>query len=739
MGCLRGILSSFFVFMFIYFFACAGAVGSVRLVTDRSLELTGFQDAKPYDARCDFRNDFAMVYGADNPKLPEFIQSWVDHDYVPQVMTGIAWGKYADFRDINGNDIMSLIQIEANGNEKGHGYRTPYIVPTVEFADYMTEKLKPIIDAGVVAIHLEEPEFWAYTGFSDAFKREWELYYEEPFVRPDTSADAQYKASRLKYYLYSRTLRRVAEASKEYASQKYDRKLRMYVPTHSLINYSHWSIVSPQSSLIDSDVIDGCIAQVWTGTSRTPNVYQGKKAERTFETAFLEYGVMQELVRNTNRRMWFLNDPIEDNARHDWDDYRYNYKATLIASLLHPNVWHYEICPWPSRVMNGKYPQGSPNATSIPQDYATTLCTVFNQLRDMKQEDVAWVNQTHGIGVLIADSAMFQRSQPSYRLAERNGQGDPTKAEDSDIVDFSAFYGLSLPLLKHGIPVQPVQLDNTIRYANYLSPYKVLVLSYEYMKPQVPAMNQAIADWVSRGGTLVYVGADTDPFNGVSHWWNSGENDYASPAEHLLVSLGLSRTAESGEYQYGKGHVFIDRNHPAYYTRSEEAADHYRGIIQQAASVSDLDYVETNFLCLKRGPYVLAACLEESINDEPFKLDGLFVDIFDENLPVLDEVVLKPGQRGWLMDLNKLSEGQAEPIASAARIETWKTIDNGVEFELTGTEGVNIVTRMRLPKQPQTMTIDGKEFNDFTWNEKSRTVFFKSPPIDKRQKVRIDW
>jgi hypothetical protein len=728
---LSGLILAFFVFS-------VHAADGVRLVTDRSLELTGFQDAGPYNAYCDFRNDFAMVYGAANPELGAYLKSWADKDYVAHLMTGIAWGNYPDFRDIKGNDIMSLSQVEANGSQKLHGHRIPYIVPSIEFADYMVEKLKPMIDAGVLAIHLEEPEFWAYTGFSEAFQREWQLFYEEPFVRPDTSADAQYKASRLKYYLFGRTLRRVAESCKEYAIQKYNRKLRIYVPTHSLINYTQWSIVSPQSSLIDSDVIDGCIAQVWTGTSRTANVYQGQRAERTFETAFLEYGVMQELVRNTNRRMWFLHDPIEDNPRYDWGDYQYNYKATLAASLLHPYVWHYEICPWPPRVFRGKYPANSNDAISIPPDYATILCTVFNQLRDMNQPEIEWVNALHGIGVLIADSSMFQRAEPAYRLAERNGD-DPTKAERSDIRDFSGFYGLTLPLVKHGIPVQPVQLDNTARFANYLDAYKVLVLSYEFMKPQTPAINQALAEWTAKGGALIYVGADTDPFNIVSAWWNTGKNKYESPSEHLLELLGLSRTAQNGKYAFGKGYVFVDRKHPAYYTRSKKAADEYRSVVRQAAETVGLNYVENNYLQLHRGPYVIAACLKESISNQPLELTGLFVDIFNAELPVCEKVTVKPGECAWLLDLNKLGEGKAEPIASTARIETWKDIDHSVEFKLTGPKDVNIVSRIRLPKKAVTLTIDNKPFTDYIWDEQSKTVFFKSPTIEKEQAVTIVW
>ena len=713
------------------------AAEDVRLVTDRSLELTGFQDPRAYTPEYDLRNDFVMVYGV-NDKLPGIIQTWVDKGYVPHLMTGMAWGEYQDFEDVNGNDIMSISQVEANGNEKGHGYRVPYVVPSVDFSDYIFEKLKPMIDAGVLAIHLEEPEFWSYTGFSKAFQREWELYYDEPFVRPDTSADAQYKASRLKYYLYSRALRRVSESCKEYAWQKYKRKLRMYVPTHSLINYTHWGIVSPQSSLIDSDVIDGCIAQIWTGTSRTENIYNGVDKERTFETAFLEYGVMQELVRNTNRDMWFLHDPIEDNSRYDWDDYSYNYKATLIASLLHPHVWNYEICPWPSRVFMKKYPSNSPNARYIPEGYFATLCIVFNQMRDMNQPESEWVNPTHGIGAFLADSGMFQRAEPAYKLAAKNGD-DPKYAEHRDIERFSGFYGLTLPLLKNGIPVQPVQLDNVSRFANYISDYKVLVLSYEFFKPETPAMNLSLAEWVAKGGSLVYVGADTDPFNKVGSWWNTGENNYDAPSEHLFDILGLGRKCKEGEYSYGKGNVFVARKHPAYYTRSEKAADEYRGVIEKASKAVGLKYEESNSLELKRGPYVIAACLEESVSDKPLVLEGLFVDIYNAKLEVVEKVVLKPGQRAWLMDMDKLEKGKNEPVASSARFESWSENVDGVKFELKSPKNVKVVGRVRLSSKPGRMVVDGKAFDGFSWDDKSSTLFFDLGKDSMKHNVELLW
>jgi hypothetical protein len=48
----------------------------------------------------------------------------------------------------------------------------------------------------------------------------------------------------LKYFLYRRALQQVFSHVQAY-NQRTGRKVRCYVPTHSLINYAHWCIVSP--------------------------------------------------------------------------------------------------------------------------------------------------------------------------------------------------------------------------------------------------------------------------------------------------------------------------------------------------------------------------------------------------------------------------------------------------------------------------------------------------------------
>ena len=54
---------------------------------------------------------------------------------------------------------------------------------------------------------MEEPEFWDRSGYSEAFKREYEIYYKEPWRPQHEDLDVQYKSARLKAYLYSRAYR----------------------------------------------------------------------------------------------------------------------------------------------------------------------------------------------------------------------------------------------------------------------------------------------------------------------------------------------------------------------------------------------------------------------------------------------------------------------------------------------------------------------------------------------------
>ncbi|MBP5622235.1 MAG: hypothetical protein J6X44_09495, partial [Thermoguttaceae bacterium] len=668
---------------------------SPNLITDRSEGRTSYQQAGPYNPRYDLKTDTVMVYGVSDSDIAG-IKEWREKSGSKiAVMTGIAWGGYGEYLDgkFDGVDHWDDAQVQANDQRMQHDPATPYLSPSVAFTDYLETRLRKVVDAGVDEIYLEEPEFWAFTGFGKSFQREWKMFYNEEFVRPDSSCDAQYRASKLKQYLYRRALDRVAASLKEYSLKTYDRPLRIYVATHSLLSYAQIQMVSPESSLLDLPGIDGLIAQIWTGTSRFGNFYNGMFAERTFEIGLLEYGVMQEMARNTGKRVYYLNDPVEDNPRYDWNDYRANYLCTLVASLMRSGSSYYEVAPWPSRVFLGSFPAGSPDATTIPTDYASTLSLVFQQLRDMNQSEVEWLDAraineksenrgaTEGIGTLLADSAMFQRANPTASACAVDNSDDPTKPTRGEISVLADFLGLSVPLIKHGIPVDVPVLDNVMRFPGYLDQYKVLILSYDFQKPSSPGLHAVLSDWVFRGGALIFVDSEKDAYNQARDWWNESTPSFQTPGDHLLTSLGLKPGQPTGKYRYGSGWVYVERKRPAYYTRSPQSANEIREIVAKATKDVGLDFIERNYFLKRRGPYLLGATMTESVSDEPLTLNGSFVNLFDASLKVVDQAIVRPGERVWLLDLNRATAEAPAVLASSCRIESLK--QNDVEKTIT--------------------------------------------------------
>lgn len=722
------------------------------LQNNQSEEWTGFQEHAPYGAAYDLRTDFVMVYGID-PGLKERIAAWKAHGYTIHLMTGVAWGEYQDYLHgrFDGREHWDESQTDRSGKPILHGSSVdiPYMMPTIAYSEYLAAFIRQAVDCGVEAIHLEEPEFWVDGGYSEAFKREWELYYHEPWQAPHSSPDAQYRASKLKAYLYTRTLDRLCSQMKEYAAVKYHRQLRFYVPTHSLINYTQWRIVSPEAKLIDIPGCDGVIGQVWTGTARTPNVYRGVRAERTFETAFLEYGVLQELVRGTGREVWFLHDPIEDEPNRTWSDYRTNYFATVAASLLHPDVGKYEVCPWPRRVFEGQYPADEGTGRcGISDDYAATLLAIIHMLQDIHRYPAEPGVETSGIGLLLANSAMYQRGAyrtdsgfDSFKYDGVTAMNTELPQELRDLLDWSGFFGMALPLVKHGIPLRPVQLDNLLRFPGYLDDYRVLLLSYEFMKPEHPGIHQALAQWVRDGGVLIYAGDGSDPFHQVREWWNQGRKVYARAENHLFATLGLEEEPRAGEYRVGRGGLIVIRTNPACFAGSVAGAETVRGAVRQALVLrGEADtYREQNHLRIRRGPYLITSMLWESCSASPLTLEGRFIDLCVAGLPVCQQKLLAPGENSLLYDLNWGKQAEPGVVASSSRITIRRSLERELVFLSEAPQKINVFTRIALPAPALEVTDETGSLLSREWDPVSKTLLVQYPGVPAGKTVTVRW
>ena len=724
----------------------------MAFIRSREEECTGYQNSNilmdEYDTQC----DFVMVYGV-NDSTAQRIAQYKERGYVVHLMQGIAWGDYRDYLygKYDGENHWDEAQTDRFGNYILHGKDMPYMVPTLSFAAYMAEKLKKAVDLGVEAIHVEEPEFWDRGGYAPAFQREYEMYYRTKWQPPHESVDARFKCSRLKQYLYTRTIDRVSSEVKSYSLKKYGKAVRFYVPTHSLLNYTQWKIVSPEAKLADIPCVDGCIAQVWTGTSREENWFNGIYRERTFETAYLEYGVMQELVKNTGRDMWFLHDPIEDNPVYDWNDYRRNYLCTVAASLLHPKINRFEICPWPYRIFFGSYPRDAADGTTIPEAYKTLLNNMFQTLGAFEGSD----SEGFRAGILMGDAQLYQRDYPDHLFSMPPQEETGTVLVESEAFiknltdkvvtaqtpdpewmlkymassSFPAFYGLALPLLKYGVELRPVLLDNVRRYPGYLDDYPVLIASYEYLKPDMPDMNAALAEWVKRGGTLIYIGDGSDPYHQIRSWWTGR---WPTAAEHLFEMLGIRPGDEPKIYNCGRGKAAIWKKNPCFFSFSKENAEALRGFFKKA--VPQTEY--RNYLQIRRGPYLISAVMDESESDKPLHISGTYADMFTEDFAVITEKDVRTGENSLLCDISRLSEPVCV-IGTSVRILDLRHNDQNIIMHVSGASGFTANIRIKTPCEPVGAWVDGVPCK-YGYNSASGTVLLTFESVVGKREIRME-
>lgn len=698
---------------------------------------TTFQTSREWKPTIDNRADAVMVYGvggnpSDRSRRIQFedrVQSWRDKGYIVHFMTGIAWGEYQDYFTGKWDGKMHLDegQVQRNGDTIWHGRMVPYIVPSRNFLKYINEQhVKRVIDAGIDAIFMEEPEFWARAGYSEAFKQEWKNYYGFDWRPQHESPENTYLSSKLKYQLYYNALNEVFTYAKEYGKSK-GMDVKCYVPTHSLVNYSQWQIVSPEASLASLPCVDGYIAQVWTGTSREPNYFNGKAKERVFETAYLEYGSMESMTAPTGRKMFFLTDPIEDWPR-DWIDYKRNYQATFTAQLLYPNVANYEIMPWPERIYEGLYKtsRDSDKRERIPRHYSTQMQVMINALNNIPVSKDK-ITGCEGISVLMANSLMFQRF-PTHA-----GYEDP---------QLSNFYGQALPFLKRGVPVKIVHLEN-LSYKEALADTKILLMSYSNMKPLSPEAHTHIAQWIKSGGTLVYSGRDNDPFQTVREWWNTNGNNYSAPSNHLFEQMNIAASPKEGEYTYGKGTIYVLRADPKEFVLTDGNDSQVIEVVKRLyeRKVGSGKFVFKNNFYLRRGIYDLVAVLDESVDDKPYLITGNLIDLFDPKLPVYKSKNIAAGEQAFFLNIDRVKDKQKpQVLAAASRTYEEKSDKNSYSFVAKSPVNTTNVARVLLPAKPVSVLINDKEeLNAEAWNQQTKTYLLEFENSPDGVSVKFKW
>jgi hypothetical protein len=247
---------------------------------------------------------------------------------------------------------------------------------------------------------------------------------------------------------------------------------------------------------------------------------------------------------------------------------------------------------------------------------------------------------------------------------------------------------------------------------------------------------------VKDGGTLVYSSRDEDPFQTVMEWWNQNGNRYGAPSAHLFSLMGIPEKAREGIYKYGKGAVMVARKDPKEYVLSEGADQNFvrevSALYKQAAKGRDLEF--KNVFCLQRGMYDLVAVMNESITEEPYRIEGTLIDLFDPELPVCTSKEIRPGEQGYFINLDRVKKGKPHVLASGSRESDEVIASHSYTYLAKGPQRTTAVSRVWLPSRPTAVKVNGTDvLDEAAWNAPSQTYLLKYENDPDGVRVEFVW
>ncbi len=155
-----------------------------------------------------------------------------------------------------------------------------------------------------------------------------------------------------------------------------------------------------------------------------------------------------------------------------------------------------------------------------------------------------------------------------------------------------------------------------------------------------------------------------------------------------------------------------------------------------------------NHFLLDRGPYKIAAALDESVSDEPYVLEGSFIDLFDPALPIVTRKELAPGSQAFLYDLRKAPKAPAI-LAAASRAYDLHRTRRTFSYVCKAPAETYNVTRILLRRKPLSVLVDGQPADDqvgdpsstavSAWDPATRTLFLRFPNAPDGIRVEIRW
>jgi len=287
----------------------------------------------------------------------------------------------------------------------------------------------------------------------------------------------------------------------------------------------------------------------------------------------------------------------------------------------------------------------------------------------------------------------------------------------------SCFYGVALPLVKAGIPLQPVQLEYAVQ-EGYLDRFRVLLLTYDGQKPPSSDVHDALARWVRNGGNLLYVGNGADPFHDVPEWWNDFGKNPAKACDDLFAKLGVIVSTEMDYRRVGRGSVGLVPERPIDLATDPSGADRLLAALDRMPVMKNRSYERRNSLVARRGPFIAAAAMDETPDERPLKIEGPLIELFDPEQPVVSSKVVLPGEQSLVYDLRWAARQgiKAKVLTASSRIRLERSDKQQFSFAAHGPENYPATAVVMLPAEPETVAATPRQPLHWTWDSVNRLL-----------------
>jgi hypothetical protein len=106
-------------------------------------------------------------------------------------------------------------------------------------------------------------------------------------------------------------------------------------------------------------------------------------------------------------------------------------------------------------------------------------------------------------------------------------------------------------------------------------------------------------------------------------------------------------------------------------------------------------------------------------------LKGRFVNLFDSELKVQPSVELKPGNRFFLLDLNKMKTSGARLLASACKALPIKGDDDALSWTVEGVGETPAIVLVSSAKPPRSIAMDDQGIETYTYDAREALLWIR--------------